>query len=134
MAVLFLAEDREVDVARLQDAREGDGDLLRAVVERSHAADPEQHVRPLAALRQLGHRRDVHPLGPLRAVAGLNAHGEPLRSSDSNAGCISSGKRDSMSTRLRRISLMTSSWSIDTGHSCTHARQLVHAQSSSSVM
>jgi len=57
-----------------------------------------------------------------------------LRSSELNTGCSSSGKRDSVSTRLRRIWLITSSWSIDTGHSVTQARQLVHAHSSSSVM
>ena len=65
---------------------------------------------------------------------GSNAHGEPLASIDSNAGMISSGNRDSSSTRLRRSSLMIESWSIDTGHSYTHARHDVHAQSSCSVM
>jgi hypothetical protein len=66
--------------------------------------------------------------------AGWNAHGEPLRSIDSKTGRISSGKRDSIRTRSRRSSLMISSWSMETGHSVTQARQLVHAQSSSSVM
>ena len=65
---------------------------------------------------------------------GSNAHGEPRCSIDSNAGITSSGKRDSPSTRLRRSSRITLSWSIDTGHSCTHARQVVQLQSSSSVM
>jgi hypothetical protein len=67
-------------------------------------------------------------------AAGLNAHGLPLRSMLWNAGWSCSGKRLSMSTRLRRIPLITSRWSMLTGHSCTQARQLVQAQSSSSVM
>jgi hypothetical protein len=41
VAVLFLPEDREPDAACLQDAREGDRDLLRSIVERPHATDPE---------------------------------------------------------------------------------------------
>src|SRR5207237_9754689 len=68
MAVLFLAEDREANAARLEDAREGDADLLRAIVERSHAADPEEHVGAFAALEKLGHRGNVHSLGPLAAI------------------------------------------------------------------
>src|SRR6266513_6013408 len=55
VAVFLLAEDGEADAARLKAARDGAGDLLGAVVEGSHAADPEQYVRPLG---ELGHRRD----------------------------------------------------------------------------
>ena len=47
---------------------------------------------PLAALAQLGHRRDVEPSAHCARSPGLNAHGDPLRSSDSNAGWISSRK------------------------------------------
>ena len=68
VAMFFLPEDREVDAGGLEDSRKGDGDLLRAIVERPHAADPEQDVGTLAALHDLGHRRDVEPFGPLRAV------------------------------------------------------------------
>ena len=39
------------------------------------------------------------PSAQLPRSAGLNAHGEPLRSIDSKAGCSSAGKRDSLSTR-----------------------------------
>ncbi len=134
VALFFLAEDREVDVRSLEDARERDGDLLRAVVERSHAADPEQHVGALAALHHLGHRRDVHPLRPVRAIGGVERPRRAVALERLERRLDLLGKRDSVSTRLRRSSLMMSSWSIETGHSCTHARQLVHAQSSSSVM
>src|SRR5689334_3015608 len=43
VAVLFLPEDREVDPGRLENSRKRDGDLLRAVVERTHAPNPEQN-------------------------------------------------------------------------------------------
>src|SRR5688572_10844381 len=50
MAVLFLSENREADATGLEDASERHGDLLRAIVERAHAPDPEQNVRAFAAL------------------------------------------------------------------------------------
>lgn len=74
------------------------------------------------------------PSAHLPRSPGSKAHGEPLVSMASKAGIISSGKRDSASTRLRRSSLMTLSWSMLTGHSYTQARQEVQAQSSSSVI
>src|SRR5690348_15886837 len=64
MAVLFLAEDRKANAARLEDARERDRDSLRAVVERTHAANPEQDIRTLATLRELSHRGNVETIGP----------------------------------------------------------------------
>src|SRR5678816_3346707 len=60
VAALLLAEDGEPDVARLKDPRERDGDLLRAIVERAHAADPEEDVRLLALVSKLPHGRDAH--------------------------------------------------------------------------
>src|SRR6185437_3912630 len=78
VAVLFLAENGELDPARLEDSRKSDRDLLRAIVERAHAPDPEQHVRPLAALERFGHRRDVHPVGPARTVARTERPGRPI--------------------------------------------------------
>ncbi len=69
VALLLLAEDREADPGGLEDAREGHGGLLRAIVERAHAPDPIQDLGGLSPRGQLGHRRDLHPLGPLAAVA-----------------------------------------------------------------
>ena len=69
VAGLFLAEDREVDVGRLQDAREGDGDLLRSIVEAAHAADPEQDVGTLSFRERLGVRRNVQAFRPERAIS-----------------------------------------------------------------
>ena len=60
-----------------------------------------------------------------------NAHGEPRCSIDSNAGMISSGKRDSTITKLRRRSTMWSMCSIPTGHSWTQAPQVTQSQTAS---
>src|SRR6266566_4577415 len=48
VTVLLLAEDREVDLARLENSRKRDGDLLGTIVERPHATDPEQDVGTVA--------------------------------------------------------------------------------------
>jgi hypothetical protein len=48
VAALFLAEYGEPDIGRLKDACDGDGDLLRAIVEGTHAPDPEEHVGALS--------------------------------------------------------------------------------------
>jgi hypothetical protein len=57
-----------------------------------------------------------------------------LRSIDVNAGCSSSGEARLGEHELA-AQLVDDVELVDrTGHSCTHARQLVHAQSSSSVM
>ncbi len=49
------------------------------------------------------------PSAHLPRSPGSKAHGEPLVSIASKAGISSSGKRDSLRTRLRRSSLMTES-------------------------
>src|SRR5258708_25542560 len=66
---LLLTEDGAVDVARLHDLRERDRDLPGAVVEGAHAPYPEEDVGALAALVQLRHRPDLHPLRPIGAIA-----------------------------------------------------------------
>ena len=68
VTVLLLPQDREVDVAGLEDSRKCDGDLLGSVVERSHTSNPEQDVRALAARHDLGHRVDLQSVRPLRPV------------------------------------------------------------------
>src|SRR6187402_3024829 len=62
VAMLLLSEDREVDAGSLENSCKSNGDLLRAVVERAHASDPEQNVWPLTALHRFRHRPDVEPL------------------------------------------------------------------------
>src|SRR5688572_16597878 len=68
MAMLFLAENREANAAGLEDASEGYGDFLGAIIEGAHAPDPEQDVRTLPALVQLRHRGDVEAIRPARAI------------------------------------------------------------------
>src|SRR5215471_1205097 len=46
VTVLLLSENREPNSTRLKDASEGNRDLLRAIVEGAHAADPEEHIGP----------------------------------------------------------------------------------------
>src|SRR5690554_4305062 len=75
IARLLLAEYGEVDPCCLHDLREGHGDSLGAIVEGSHAAYPEQHVRTMPALQHLRHREDLESLRPLTAVRGAEVPG-----------------------------------------------------------
>ena len=72
--------------------------------------------------------RPVHPVSRLAAPM---PHGSPLFSRFFSIPAASTGNADSISTWCRRIPSMWSMCSMSTGHSCTHAPQLVHAHSAS---
>ncbi len=58
-------------------------------------------------------------------------HGSPLFSRFRSIPAASTGNADSISTWWRRIPSMWSMCSMSTGHSCTHAPQLMHDHSTS---
>ena len=70
VAGLFLPKDREVDVGRLQNSGERDGDLLGAIVETAHTTDPEQNLGTAAFSKRFGVGWNVQPFTPLRAIGG----------------------------------------------------------------
>src|SRR5665213_129658 len=98
-------------------------------------ADPSVPADPLVAAMLFSAIVEMDiPLAHSPRSLGENAQGEKLFSMFEKADCNSGGKLDSIITRLRRRSIISSTCSIVTGHSVMHAWQVVHCQSISCGM
>ena len=95
-AGLALAQDREVDAGLVQQRRDRPGGLLRPVLERARAADPEEVFEVVASPTRLTSKS--RPLVQSSRVFGGAPHGLPLFSRLRSMTPASDGNDDSIST------------------------------------
>ena len=131
VAGLLGAEDREVDPGLLEDLGEGLRGLLVAIVERRRRSRRSRGTRRRGLSAMIG---TSSPSAQSPRVPASMPHGLPWVSMPLNVRVSSAGKRASSWTRWRRMSTILSTYSMSTGQASSQARQVVHAQSTSSWM
>ena len=106
------------------------GHLAVAGIVGSGTTRPKEDVN----LRSVRGLRDVKPFGPVCAGRMTESPRREIAFKVIKRSAESDGNRDSFSTRPRRISTISSTCSIVTGHLYTHAIQVVQAHNSSSLI